>query len=245
MKLKNLYEEPHRRLNPLTGDWILVSPHRAQRPWRGHLETNSAPAMLEYDPSCYLCPGNERAGGVCNPQYESVFVFTNDFAALTPEVRPAEQDESGRGLLLSESEAGTCKVVCFSPRHDRTLARLSIPEIAGVVDVWAQQYFEIGALPYINYVQIFENRGEIMGCSNPHPHGQIWANQTITNEPRKEQGSQETYMKKHGSCLLCDYLQLETSSGTRIVLENADFAAVVPFWAIWPFEVLLIAKRHT
>ncbi len=244
MELKSLYQEPHRRFNPLTRDWVLVSPHRAQRPWQGQLESAASAPALTYDPACYLCPGNERAGGVRNPKYQNVFVFTNDFAALKPEVQPARQDDSGRGLLLSESEAGICKVVCFSPRHDLTLARMTIQEIASVVDVWAEQYSEIGSLPYIRYVQVFENRGEIMGCSNPHPHGQIWANQTIPNEPCKEQESQKEYLEKNRTCLLCDYLQVETQTGTRMVFENSHFAAVVPFWAVWPFEVLLLSKRH-
>ncbi|MGA8153830.1 MAG: UDP-glucose--hexose-1-phosphate uridylyltransferase [Terriglobales bacterium] len=245
MQPENLYREPHRRFNPLTREWVLVSPHRTERPWRGQLETTAAPAAVAYDPGCYLCPGNERAGGVRNPKYETTFVFTNDFAALKPNVESARQDESGRGLLLSEPEAGTCKVMCFSPRHDLTLARMTVPEITCVVDVWAEQYTEIGSLPSVNYVQIFENRGEMMGCSNPHPHGQIWANQTIPNEPRKEQESQKAYMEKHRACLLCDYLRLETQAGARIVVENAHFVVLVPFWAVWPFEVLLLSKLHT
>jgi UDPglucose--hexose-1-phosphate uridylyltransferase len=244
MELRNLYQEPHRRFNPLTQEWVLVSPQRAQRPWQGQVEIAESAMALSYDPACYLCPGNVRAGGARNPKYENVFVFNNDFAALKSEVQPARHDDSGRRLLLSESEAGICKVVCFSPRHDLALARMTVPEIASIVDVWAELYSEIGSLPYISYVQIFENRGEIMGCSNPHPHGQIWANQTIPNEPRKEQKSQKAYLEKNHACLLCDYLDLETQKGIRMVVENAHFAAVVPFWAVWPFEGLLLSKRH-
>ena len=245
MNPASLFEEPHRRLNPLTGDWVLVSPHRTQRPWQGQMEATARAGGLTYDSGCYLCPGNARAGGVRNPSYDSTFVFANDFASLKPDLQTREEDESGRHLLLAQSEAGICKVVCFSPRHDLTLARMTVEEIVSVVEVWAEQYTEIGSLPYINYVQIFENRGEIMGCSNPHPHGQIWASQTVPNEPRKEQEAQNAYAKQHGICLLCDYLQRESQAATRMVVENAHFAVVVPFWAVWPFEALLIAKQHT
>ncbi len=243
MDLKKLYEEPHRRFNLLTGDWVLVSPHRTERPWQGQVEKAATPA-LAYDAGCYLCPGNQRAGGAQNPNYQSTFVFTNDFAALKPDVERSRDDESGRGLLLSESERGTCKVVCFSPRHDLTLARMNVAEIVKVVDTWVDEFTVLGALPCINYVQIFENRGEMMGCSNPHPHGQIWANETIPNEPRKELESQKAYLQKHGGCLLCDYLQVELKAGSRLVIENAHFAALVPFWAVWPYEVLLLSKMH-
>lgn len=240
----DLYREPHRRLNPLTGEWVLVSPHRSRRPWRGQTETPVPPAGLAYDPSCYLCPGNERAGGARNPNYSTTFVFTNDFAALKPDVPAVMKDESGRGLMVSQSEAGTCRVVCFSPRHDLTLARMTMEEVLNVVDVWCEQYAEIGSLPGINYVQIFENRGEMMGCSNPHPHGQIWANQTIPNVPQKEQESQRSYAEKHGACLLCEYLRMESMAETRVVLQNEHFVTLVPFWAVWPFEVLVVSKQH-
>ncbi|HEU5400528.1 MAG TPA: UDP-glucose--hexose-1-phosphate uridylyltransferase [Terriglobales bacterium] len=239
---QDLATVPHRRLNPLTGDWILVSPHRTQRPWQGQTEKRAAPASVAYDPSCYLCPGNERAGGHHNPKYESTLVFTNDFAALVPDSPETRYDVGG--LLVAQGEAGTCRVICFSPRHDLTLARMSVEEIHKVVDLWVEQYAELGARPRTNYVQIFENRGEIMGCSNPHPHCQIWTNEIIPNEPRKEQERQSAYALANKSCLLCDYLLLEKKEGTRIVCENDDFVALVPFWATWPFETLLLAKSH-
>ena len=198
-----------------------------------------------YVPDCYLCPGNLRANGVRNPHYGSTFVFTNDFASLEPDIPSARIDEDGRALVVAESEAGTSKVVCFSPRHDLTLSRMSVEEIARVIEVWTDEYASLGALPYINYVQIFENRGEMMGCSNPHPHCQIWANQTIPNQPRLEQDSQAAYRGRNGSCLLCDYLDLERKVGIRIVCENDSFLALVPFWAAWPFEVLLISQKHS
>ncbi len=244
MALDDLNQIPHRRFNPLNREWVLVSPHRAERPWQGHIEKNGAAKAPQYDPGCYLCPGNERAGGVRNPAYHSTFVFTNDFAALQPDTPDARIDQGGRGLLVSESEAGTCKVVCLSPRHDLTLSRMSLEEIAAVVEVWTDEYKQLGSLPYIDYVQIFENRGEIMGCSNPHPHCQIWANHTVPNEPRKEQDSQAAYAEKDGSCLLCDYLALERKAGSRVVCENDFFVGLVPFWAVWPFEILLVSKSH-
>jgi len=241
----DLERTTHRRLNPLTGEWVLVSPNRAQRPWRGQVENMSGASPPRYDPDCYLCPGNLRANGVRNPHYGATFVFTNDFASLEPDIPSARIDEEGRALVVAESEAGTSKVVCFSPRHDLTLSRMSVEEIARVIEVWTDEYASLGALPYINYVQIFENRGEMMGCSNPHPHCQIWANQTIPNQPRLEQDSQAAYRASNGSCLLCDYLDLERKVGIRIVCENDSFRALVPFWAAWPFEVLLISQKHS
>ncbi len=233
---------PHRRLNPLTGEWILVSPQRTQRPWQGQVEKAVRKPSLDYDPNCYLCPGNLRAGGARNPQYSSTFVFTNDFAALQPDGASFHQDESS--LLVAESEHGTCRVVCFSPRHDLTLSRMQPSAIRRVVDLWAEQSTELGAHPSIRYVQIFENRGEIMGASNPHPHGQIWANATIPNEPQKEQLAQVRYQKEHQACLLCEVVALESKAAERIVCENDAFVALMPFWAVWPYETLVLAKRH-
>ena len=238
----DLKEYPHRRFNPLTREWVLVSPHRAKRPWQGQTEAVVAPAGVSYDPSCYLCPGNLRAGGQCNPPYASTFVFDNDFAALLPDIPEGRSDESG--LLVADSERGCSRVVCFSPDHSLTLARMTPAQIRPVVDTWAAQFQELLALPFINYVQIFENRGEMMGCSNPHPHCQIWAAETLPNEPAKEQNALADYTAAHDSCLLCDYLAVERKLGERIVCENEFFALLVPFWAVWPFETILISKRH-
>lgn len=233
---------PHRRFNPLTREWILVSPHRTQRPWQGQVEKVATPVQPSYDPSCYLCPGNERAGGHRNPPYTSTFVFENDFAALLLDVPDAAMND--RGLLVAESERGTCRVVCFSPDHSLTLANMTVEQIRPVIDTWTAQYKELSGDPRIRHVQIFENRGEMMGASNPHPHGQIWADATLPNEIVKEQSSQRDYLAAHGSCLLCDYLALERNRGERIVFENASFTVLVPFWAVWPFEIIVLAKRH-
>lgn len=235
-------QNPHRRLNPLTAEWVLVSPHRTERPWQGEVGKVTTPPERPHDTACYLCPGNPRAGGERNPHYKSTFVFTNDFAALRPETLRFRFEESD--LLVGESESGICRVVCFSPRHDLTLARMNLSEIREVVDLWAAQYADLGSHPAIEYVQIFENRGEIMGCSNPHPHGQIWANETIPNEARREQARQLEYLQVRNSCLLCDYIAIEQKSAERVVCENNDFIAVVPFWAVWPYEILLVAKSH-
>ena len=244
LTLEALNRTPHRRLNPLTGEWVLVSPERVERPWRGQVEKRAVAKPVDYDPNCYLCPGNERASGVRNPNYSRTFVFTNDFSALTPPVANARMDHCEKGLLVAEAEGGICRVVCFSPRHDLTLAQMSVDAITAVVDLWAAEVSQLRSLPDISYVQIFENRGEMMGCSNSHPHGQIWANQTIPNEPHKEQNSQLAYAQKHNSCLLCDYLRLELKAEERVVCQNAHFTALVPFWAVWPFEVLLVSNKH-
>lgn len=239
---KILWERPHYRKNILTGEWLLVSPQRARRPWQGKVEALPEEGQPDYDPNCYLCPGNSRAGGKRNPNYRSTFVFENDFSALMPDTQPVEW--TGDHLLQARGEPGICRVVCFSPRHDLSLAELSFPQVRRVVDTWVDQFRELGSLPIINYVQIFENKGQMMGCSNPHPHGQIWAQKTIPGEPFNEWQQQERYFQRTGSCLLCDYLALEERLRERQVLENDRFSVLVPFWAIWPFETLILSKRH-
>jgi len=231
--------QSHRRLNALTGEWVLVSPGRDQRPWGGQVEKPAGAAAQAYDPRCYLCPGNSRAGGARNPAYTETFAFDNDFAALQP-AEAAEEVADSSGLLRSQPERGICRVVCFSPRHDLTLSSMSAAEVRGVVDVWTAQYADLRAKNFIRWVQIFENRGEMMGCSNSHPHGQIWATSALPNEAVKELATFES----RAGCVLCDYLALETQSRERLVCENANFVAVVPFWAVWPFEVLVTARRH-
>jgi UDPglucose--hexose-1-phosphate uridylyltransferase len=235
-----MFTLPHRRYNPLTREWVLVSPHRNQRPWQGQVEQPAPDVRPPYDPTCYLCPGNARAGGVTNPQYESTFVFTNDFAALLPDTPEASQHTGS--LMVAESESGTCRVVCFSPRHDLTLAEMDTNALCAVVDAWVAQYEELAALPYINYVQIFENRGAMMGASNPHPHGQIWATEHLPLHVAHEQEAQLDYYNAHNRTLLSDYLELELKDGARIVCENDHFVALVPFWAVWPFETLIISR---
>ena len=234
-------EHPHRRLNALTGEWVLVSPHRTKRPWQGQVEDPAPDDRPRHDPGCYLCPGNERAGGVANPDYDGTFVFQNDFSALLPDVPAGGMHE--HELLVSESESGLCRVICFSPRHDLTLAEMNVGSIRGVVDLWAEQYEELGALDDINHVQIFENKGSVMGCSNPHPHGQIWAQRSIPGEPAKELEQMRRHYAKNGTTLLCDYLEVEIERQERIVCGNEHFVALVPFWAVWPFEILVLCRR--
>ncbi|HKX84953.1 MAG TPA: UDP-glucose--hexose-1-phosphate uridylyltransferase, partial [Pyrinomonadaceae bacterium] len=221
---------------------LIVSPHRTKRPWQGQIERSAETATLSYDPACYLCPGNKRAGDVLNPDYQDTFVFQNDFAALRDDI--PHGTFNGNDLLVAESERGICRVVCFSPDHATTLPRMSVAALTRIVDVWANEYRELGSLELINYVQIFENRGEMMGCSNPHPHGQVWATESIPNEPAKEIASQKAHFQRTGSCLLCDYLKIEREGKERIVCENELFTAVTPFWAIYPYEVMIIGRNH-
>jgi UDPglucose--hexose-1-phosphate uridylyltransferase len=238
MDHSSLFDAPHRRLNRLTGEYVLVSPHRTARPWQGQLEHPVAEERLEYDPACYLCPGNDRAGGAVTPNYTSTYVFDNDFAALLPATAPNVLDL--HGLLVAASDRGVCRVICFSPRHDLTLGAMGTKAIRHVVDTWTEQYGELGAVPWVRHVQIFENRGAMMGASNPHPHGQIWAEERLPNESAKELAQQQEY----DGCLLCDYLRLELADGERTVLSNEQFVVLVPFWAVWPFETLVLPRVH-
>jgi UDPglucose--hexose-1-phosphate uridylyltransferase len=238
----NLSEHPHRRYNPLTREWVLVSPHRAKRPWQGQVESTPADQRPTYDPTCYLCPGNLRANGVKNPAYTSTYVFDNDFPALLNDT-PAGKFES-HPLLQAQSERGLARVVCFSPRHDLTLAEMAAADIRPVVDEWVRQYHDLAKIANVGYVQVFENRGAMMGASNPHPHGQIWASEHLPQEVLVEDASQRDYWREQGRSLLADYLAFELKAGERLVYQNGGFAALVPFWAVWPYEVMLISKRH-
>ena len=237
-----MFDSPHRRLNPLSREWVLVSPHRARRPWLGQVEKKPAQSLPAYDPTCYLCPGNERAGGVHNPPYTGTFVFDNDFAALLPEPG-TEAHREDLPLLVSEAERGICRVVCFSPRHDLSLPELDLPAIEGVLAAWAEQSADLGGRDFIQYVQVFENKGEVMGASNPHPHSQVWASGHIPNEPGKELAAQTDYFNGYHRPLLPDAIREEHKLRERILAANDHFTALVPFWAIWPFEILLGAHR--
>ncbi|MFL1013343.1 UDP-glucose--hexose-1-phosphate uridylyltransferase [Flavisericum labens] len=237
----DLQDYSHKRLNILTNEWVLVSPHRAKRPWQGQNEALSKEVRPSYDETCYLCAGNARINGEINPKYEVVFVFTNDFAALQTGSKSFKVED---GLLQAQSEQGICKVICFSPDHSKSLAQMEVKDIQKVVFAWQREYRELGSNPDINYVQIFENKGAVMGCSNPHPHGQIWSQSTLPNEVDKKDKQQYSYYMKNGRSLLGDYLKQELELQERIIFENDAFAVLVPFWAIWPFETMIVPKKH-
>ncbi|MBP0904021.1 UDP-glucose--hexose-1-phosphate uridylyltransferase [Mariniflexile gromovii] len=237
----DLQDYSHKRYNILTGEWVLVSPHRAKRPWQGQNEAVSNETRPTHDPSCYLCAGNTRINGEINPNYEDVFVFTNDFAALQTDSKTFQVED---GLLLAQSEQGICKVICFSPDHSKSLADMQPSEIEKVVFAWQREYKELAANKLINYVQIFENKGAVMGCSNPHPHGQIWSQTSLPNEVDKKDKHQLAYYNKNKSSLLGDYLNQELSKKERIIFENDAFVVLVPFWAVWPFEAMIVPKRQ-
>ena len=237
-----MFENPHRRYNPLTGDWLQVSPQRTKRPWLGQSEEDISEDKNAYEPKCYLCPGNERAGNEVNPNYESTFVFTNDYSAILPDT-PEEKIEEG-AFFHAVSESGYCRVVCFSPRHDLTIPQMDNDEVVKVIETLTEEYRSLGNEDCINHVQIFENKGKMMGASNPHPHGQIWAQNSIPDEPLKEMNRQLTYYQNYRSSMLGDYLDAELKKQERIVVENDHFVALVPFWAVWPFETMIISRRH-
>ena len=238
----NPEEHPHRRYNPLTDQWVLVSPHRAKRPWQGQQETAEADRRPDYDPDCYLCPGNSRASGQTNPAYEGPFAFTNDFQALLPDT-PSGADAAADAdpLLREQPVRGTCRVICYSPRHNLSLAQMPPAEIRLVVDLWASETEVLGK--QYRWVQVFENRGSVMGCSNPHPHGQIWAGDFLPQEAARENRCQSVYYQQYGEPLLMAYLEREMSESVRIIVENEHWMVVVPYWAVWPFETLLMPKQ--
>ena len=234
-------EHPHRRYNILTGEWILVSPHRTKRPWQGKVEKPVEDNRPSYDPNCYLCPGNMRASGVQTPNYDQVYAFTNDFPALLLDTSTETFED---GLLMAKGEVGTSRVICFSPDHSLTLPQMDHKDIVKVLDLWQDEYRTLGANPSINHVQIFENKGDIMGCSNPHPHGQIWAQSSIPEEVVKKSANQKTYFESTGRSLLGDYLAQEVEKGERLIVENDFFVALVPFWAVWPYEAMIIPREQ-
>jgi UDPglucose--hexose-1-phosphate uridylyltransferase len=243
MRKFDINEDPHRRFNPLINEWVLVSPHRSKRPWQGQNEKIHTNALPQYDPECYLCPGNVRANGMHNPDYKESFVFDNDFAALKQEEIEWENNTKPT-FFKAQPERGISRVVCFSPNHNETLPEMSVEAIERTISTWQKEYTDLGSIDYINYVQIFENKGSVMGCSNPHPHGQIWAQSSLPTQVEKTQATLKAYYDLHQRTLLQDYVQEELQQQERIVIENDHFVALVPFWAIWPFETMIVSKRN-
>ncbi|KGO91410.1 UDP-glucose--hexose-1-phosphate uridylyltransferase [Flavobacterium subsaxonicum] len=235
-------EHPHRRFNPLLGEWILVSPHRAKRPWQGQKESTQALNLPAYDTTCYLCAGNERSNGVHNDAYTDVYVFDNDFPSLLEGEAEAPAETSP--LFQLKPERGINRVICFSPRHDLTIPEMEVSAIQKVIQAWKEQYTDLGSRDFINHVQIFENKGAVMGCSNPHPHGQIWSQSSLPTNVEKTQANLKKYFEANGRSLLSDYIAEELQRKERVVLENEHFVVLVPFWAIWPYETLIVSKRH-
>ena len=235
-----ILESSHIRKNMLTGEEVLVTPHRNKRPWQGKLETISAEKRLLLDPNCYLCPGNTRANGEINPTYKNVYSFQNDFASLQENGVVLTLDD---GLFQAHSELGICKVICFSPDHSKSLADMSLREIESVVRLWKKEFLELSNKEFINYVQIFENKGAIMGCSNPHPHGQIWSQSSIPNEITKKDTQQRQYFQEHSTTLLTEYITQELVKQERIIFENDTFVVLTPFWSLWPFEAMIVPKK--
>ena len=240
MDTLSLSNDPHRRYNILTKEWVFVSPHRTKRPWQGKVEKTVDEARPSYDPQCYLCPGNERAGGHTNDQYTEPYVFTNDFASLLSDSSEATREE---GFMRAQGERGTCRVICFSPNHALTIPEMEEEDIQKVIRSWQQEYQSLGRQNFINHVQIFENKGAVMGCSNPHPHGQIWAQSSVPLEVVKKTQTQAAHYEQHRRSLLGDYLTQELKAGERVVLQNDHFVALVPFWAVWPYEAMIIPRR--
>ena len=243
MKNFDINEDPHRRYNPLINEWVLVSPHRSKRPWQGQNESVNTVELPKYDPSCYLCPTNIRANGAVNPAYEECYVFENDFAAMKQDEIAFEEIKEDL-FFKAKPERGISRVVCFSPKHNLTLPEMPVKAIENIIQTWQKEYTDLGKIDYINHVQIFENKGSVMGCSNPHPHGQIWAQSSLPTSVEKTQNNLKTYFETHRSTLLQDYLIEELKKKERIVIENTHFVALVPFWAIWPYETMIISKRH-
>ncbi len=235
---------PHRRYNALRGEWVLVSPQRNERPWKGQVDAPPRPTAATYDPDCYLCPGNERVRGVRNPSYTGTFAFDNDFPALAREI-PAPGSSAPDDLLHARDERGICRVICFSPRHDASLGAMDNIAIRAVVDTWISECAAAAAHPWVKYALVFENRGEMMGASSPHPHCQLWATEEVPNEPARERDAFNAFAAAHGGkCLLCEYAGRERHSRERLVCENDAFTVIVPFWAVWPFETLIVSRRH-